>query len=60
MMKSTVEKIEGTGTVNVEDIPSDKLRELLEGVNREIEKLEQDKRIMLAELERREENQEKK
>jgi len=50
MTKSTIENID---TINVEEIATDKLEEILKGVNKEIEKLEKDRYIILSELARR-------
>lgn len=52
-MGSTIENIEGIDSVNTEDIPTENLKKMLEGMNREIEKLEKDRKMILDELERR-------
>jgi predicted ATP-grasp superfamily ATP-dependent carboligase len=52
-MGSTIENIEGIDSVNTEDIPTENLKKMLEGMNREIEKLEKDRQMVLSELERR-------
>lgn len=53
MIKSTIDSMEGMDTINVENIPSDNIRNILKGINREIEKLQQDRQMILSELERR-------
>lgn len=50
MTKSTIEEID---TINVESIPIDNLKEMLENINKDIEKLQKDKQIILSEIERR-------
>jgi hypothetical protein len=52
-MGSTIENIEGIDSVNTEDIPTENLKKMLEGMNREIGKLEKDRQMVLSELERR-------
>lgn len=52
-MVSTIENIEGIDSVNAEDIPTENLIIMLEGMRREIEKLEKDRQLILSELERR-------
>lgn len=53
MTKSTIENIEGMDTVNIEGIPIDNLKNMLKGIDKEIEKLEKDRLLILCELERR-------
>lgn len=53
MTKSTIENIEGMDTVNIEGIPIDNLKNMLKGIDKEIEKLEKDRLLVLCELERR-------
>ncbi len=55
-MGSTIENIEGINSVNTEDIPTENLKKMLKGMNRDIEKLEKDRQMILSELERRREN----
>ena len=50
MTNSTIESVD---TVNVENIPLDNLKNMLKGINKEIEKLHQDRKMILLELERR-------
>lgn len=50
MTKSTIENID---TVNIEDIPINNLKNMLKGINREIEKLQKDKEIIISEIEKR-------
>ncbi len=52
-MGSTIENIEGIDVVNTEDIPTSNLEKMLKGMNRDIEKLEKDRNMILSELERR-------
>lgn len=53
MTKSTIEGIEGMDSVNIENIPTHNLEEILEGINKEIEELQRDREIVSSELERR-------
>lgn len=53
MTKSTIENMEGMNTVNIEDIPIDNLKNMLKGIDRDIEKLQQDRKIVISELVRR-------
>lgn len=53
MTKSTIESIEGMDTISIENIPIDNLKNMLKGIDREIEKLEKDRLLVLCELERR-------
>lgn len=50
MTKSTIENID---SINIEDIPTDNLKNMLKGIDREIEKLQQDRKIVISELENR-------
>ena len=50
MTNSTIESVD---TINVENIPLDNLKNMLNGINKEIEKLEQDRKMVISELERR-------
>lgn len=53
MAMSTIESIEGMDTINIESIPTNNLKKMLDGINREIEKFQKDKQIILSELERK-------
>ncbi len=53
MTTSTIESIEGIDSVNIEDIAVVNLREILKGIEKEIEKLQQDRQMIVSELERR-------
>lgn len=53
MTTSTIEHIEGVDSINIESIPTDKLKEMLDSVNKEIEKVNEDRRTILSELMRR-------
>lgn len=52
-MGSTIENIEGIDVVNTEDIPTSNLEKMLKSMNKDIEKLEKDRKMILSELERR-------
>ena len=52
-MGSTIENIEGIDSVNTEDIPTSNLEKMLKSMNKDIEKLEKDRQMILSELERR-------
>ena len=52
-MGSTIENIEGIDSVNTEDIPTSNLEKMLKSINKDIEKLEKDRKMILSELERR-------
>jgi len=53
MTKSTIEGIEGMDTVNIEDIPTDKLNNIVEHLNKIIEKAQKERWTILSELMRR-------
>lgn len=53
MTTSTIEHIEGVDSVSIESIPTDKLKEMLDSINREIEKANKDRLTILSELMRR-------
>jgi len=50
-MGSTIENIEGIDSVNTEDIPTSNLEKMLKSMNKDIEKLEKDRQMILSELE---------
>jgi len=50
-MGSTIENIEGIDSVNTEDIPTSNLEKMLKSINKDIEKLEKDRQMILSELE---------
>ena len=50
-MGSTIENIEGIDSVNTEDIPTINLENMLKSMNKDIEKLEKDRQMILSELE---------
>jgi len=52
-MKSTIDGIEGMDTVNIEDIPTDKLNNIVEHLNKTIEKAQKERWTVLYELMRR-------
>lgn len=55
MTKSTIEYMNGIDSINIENIPIDKLEEMLDSINEKIEKYQQDRYEILSELAKREE-----
>lgn len=55
MAKSTIEYMNGIDSINIENIPTDKLEEMLDSINEKIEKYQQDRYEILSELAKREE-----
>jgi hypothetical protein len=53
MTSSTIEYMNDIDSVNIENIPTGKLEEILTGVNRKIDKYIQDRYEILSELARR-------
>lgn len=53
MAKSTIESIEGMDVVNIGDVPTDKLKDMVEYLNRTIEKAKKERGAILEELTRR-------
>lgn len=60
MTNSTIECMNDTDSVNIEKIPTAKLEEILNGINRKIETYQQDRYNILSELARRVEEKEEK
>jgi hypothetical protein len=58
MANSTIEHMSSIDSISIENVPKGKLEEMLNGINRKIEKYQQDRYEILSELARREENQE--
>jgi hypothetical protein len=54
MTNSTIEYMSGIDSINIGNLPTDKLEEILNGLNRKIEKYQQEKYEILSELARRE------
>lgn len=55
MANSTIEYMSGIDSVNIENIPIEKLEEILNGINRKIDKYIKDRYEILSELARRKE-----
>jgi hypothetical protein len=58
MTKSTIEHMSLIDSIDIENIPTKNLEELLEGINRKIENYQQDRYAILSELARRAEKAE--
>lgn len=58
MINSTIEHMSLVDSVNIESIPTENLEELLNGINKKIERYQQDRYEILSELARREEKTE--
>lgn len=58
MTNSTMEHMSLIDSVNIEEIPTENLEELLNGINKKIERYQQDRYEILSELARREEKTE--
>jgi cob(I)alamin adenosyltransferase len=56
MTTSTIEYMNGIDSVSMENIPIDKLEEILDSINKKIEKYQQERYEVLAELATREDS----
>jgi hypothetical protein len=60
MTKSTIEHMNGIDSISIENLPTDKLEEILSGINRKIEKYLKERYEILSVLAEREDvNREK-
>jgi hypothetical protein len=50
MTTSTIEYMSGIDSISIENIPTDKLEEILDSINKKIEKCQQERYEVLSEL----------